>query len=359
MKKSLLELDPQADALLILRCPNLQHVREPTCQEAAAKKKNVEDNSSKKQGTDTMKAPETNGEMALLQPYLRNGDPNQIEFRVSAKHLCLASPVFRKMIQGEFQESKPNSEGLLEICASEWNAEALLIVLDVLHNHHYNVPKRLSEDTIAQIGLIVDYYDCLEAVQIFFDPWDTGIGGWMGYSFWSYRESLAEDFGDDKTLLLFIAWAFRSKTTFKGLTSSAILNTQGLIETHLPIPAQLLERINNQRVELLDQLFSQLYSLQEDLIVGRVGCSLECSCRLLGYLMKQMKEKGLPNKRPKKPFAGYSVVSLAKTIGSIETPNWQGLKLLDRCKLKKSLGLYQDEKELGIAVPGLILEGFQ
>lgn len=248
MKKALLELDPQADALLILQCPNLQQIHEPIEQEIPAEKKAAEINSAQKQDTDAMKPPETKDEMASLQPYLRNGHPNQIEFRVSAKHLCLASPVFKKMIQGEFQESKPNKEGLLEIKASDWNAEALLIVLDIVHSHHYNVPRRLSEDIIAQIGLIIDYYDCLEAVQIFFDPWYTGIGGWLGYSFWPFRENLAEDFGTNKTLLLFIAWAFRSKTTFKGLTSSAILNTQGPIETHLPVPTQLLGTFMNRFV---------------------------------------------------------------------------------------------------------------
>ncbi|KAH7255147.1 uncharacterized protein BKA55DRAFT_592537 [Fusarium redolens] len=247
MKKSLLELDPQADALLILQCPNLQQVREPTDQEISATNKTAGINSSQKQQNDTMKPPKTQDQMTSLQPYLQNGHPNQIEFRVSAKHLCLASPVFRKMIQGGFQESKPNNEGLLEITASDWNAEAFLTVLDIIHSHHYSVSGNLRLDAIAQVGVIVDYYDCREVVQIFFESWRPSITKWLKYSLWPFHENVLEDVGDfghDETIVLFIARTFPYGPCFKGLTRSAILNTLGLIETCLPIPTQILDANN-------------------------------------------------------------------------------------------------------------------
>ncbi|EWZ36497.1 uncharacterized protein FOBCDRAFT_260401 [Fusarium oxysporum Fo47] len=362
MKKALLELDPQADALLILQCPNLQQIHEPIEQEISAEKKAVEISSSQKQQADAMGPPATKDEMASLQPYLQDGHPNHIEFRVSAKHLCLASPVFRKMIQGEYQESKPNNKGMLEIKASDWNAEAFLTVLDIIHSHHDSVPGNLPMDAIAQVGVIVDYYDCREVVQIFFESWRQSITNFSGYSLWPFHENVIDDvgyFGHDETIVLFLARTFAHTPCFKGLTRSAILKTFGLIETCLPIPAQILEKINHMRCELIDELFSQLYSLQEDLVVGRVGCTLECSCRLLGYLMKQMRERNLPMEKPSEPFPGYSVVSVVKLIRGIKTPNWRTHKSLDPCKLEKSLGLYQNGKDLGIAVPGLDLEDFR
>lgn len=243
MKKALLELDPQADALLILQCPNLQQIHEPIEQEISAEKKAVEINSSQKQQADAMKPPATKDEMASLQPYLQDGHPNHIEFRVSAKHLCLASPVFRKMIQGEYQESKPNNKGMLEIKASDWNAEAFLTVLDIIHSHHDSVPGNLPMDAIAQVGVIVDYYDCREVVQIFFESWRQSITYFSGYSFWPFHENVIDDagyFGHDETIVLFLARTFAHTPGFKGLTRFAILNTFGLIETCLPIPAQIL-----------------------------------------------------------------------------------------------------------------------
>ncbi|KAF4958926.1 hypothetical protein FGADI_2005 [Fusarium gaditjirri] len=352
MKKALLELDPQADALLILQCPNLQQIREPIEQEI----------SSQKQQTDAMKPPTTEDEMASLQPYLQNGQPNQIEFRVSAKHLCLASPVFKKMIQGKYQESKPNDEGMLEIKASDWNAEAFLAVLDIIHGHHGSVPGNLPIDVIAQVGVIVDYYDCREVVQIFFRSWSLSITHFLRYSIRAIHQNVIDDvghFGDHETIALFLARTFRHSPCFTGLTRCAILNTLIPIETCLPIPAQILEKIHYMRCKLLDELFSQLYRLQEDLIAGRVGCTLECSCRLLGYLMKKMRERNLPMERPSEPFTGYSVTSVVKLIGGIKTPSWRTHKSLDPCKLEKSLGLYQNGKDLDIAVPGLSLDDYQ
>jgi hypothetical protein len=72
-----------------------------------------------------------------------------------------------------------------------------------------------------------------------------------------------------------------------------------------------------------------------------------------------MRERNLPMEKPSEPFPGYSVVSVVKLIRGIKTPNWRTHKSLDPCKLEKSLGLYQNGKDLGIAVPGLDLEDFQ
>ncbi|KAF4451700.1 hypothetical protein F53441_5379 [Fusarium austroafricanum] len=371
MKKSLLELDSQADALLILQRPNLQKVRAEADQDASDDDESVKTRmgTPRTQDSNSTRSPITLEEITSLQPYLDNGDSNQIEFRISAKHLAIASPVFRGMIQGKFQESQPNRDGLLEIKASDWNAHALLILLDIIHGHHREVPGRLDLETIAQIGLLVDYYDCLEITEIFFDRWSTHIPRWIA----NYRRSLSgmrlptpADFGENETLLLFIAWVFQGSSTFWTLTMSAVNNANGFIKTELPIPNQVLKRIDEKRVELLDRIFSRLYKLQEDLVVGRVGCSLECSCRLLGYLMKQMREHDLPMIKPEKPFSGYSVTFVIAILRRIKTPIWRNNKNIDNCKLEKSLslepergGLYIEEDEWDSFAPGLKLEDFQ
>ncbi|KAF5627132.1 hypothetical protein F52700_8615 [Fusarium sp. NRRL 52700] len=147
--------------------------------------------------------------MRLLEPYLDYGDPNQVVFYVSTKHLYLASPVFRRMIQGNFKESEPNELGLFEIRTSEWSAEALLIFLDIIHGYHSSVPNRPSLEVIAQIGLIADYYDCLELIRIFFQHWHSSMKIWMKYS---ARLSGAncttgiKPFGDEAMAALSMAW---------------------------------------------------------------------------------------------------------------------------------------------------------
>lgn len=219
MKKSPLELDPEADALLILQRPNLQQVHAAKEQDLRHKKEKAEPRTTaspqtkgkKKSGT-----PTDVDKITSLQPYQENGNPNEIEFRVSTKHLRIASPVFSRMIQGNFQESQPN----------DWNTRALLILLDIIHGHHRQVPRKLDLDTIAQIG--------------FFDHWHAHLNDWWTYGWLNFDKSSISSFGEAESLLLFIALTFQSPVVFKNLTISAILTTSDLIETHLPIPSQIL-----------------------------------------------------------------------------------------------------------------------
>jgi hypothetical protein len=243
MKTSPLELHPEADALLILQRPNLQQVHEVKKQDVRHKKEEAEPSptaSPQTKGKNKSKTPADLDKIRSLQPYQENGDPNEVEFRVSTKHLSIASSVFRKMMRGNFQESQPNEKGFLEIRAWDWNTQALLILLDIIHGHHRQVPRKLDLDTIAQIGLLVDYYDCLEIVQVFFDHWHVHLHDWWKYGWLNFDKSSINSFGEAESLLLFIALTFRSPVVFKNLTISAILTTTGVVETHLPIPSQVL-----------------------------------------------------------------------------------------------------------------------
>ncbi|KAG5774826.1 hypothetical protein H9Q73_011494 [Fusarium xylarioides] len=262
MKVSLLELVPQADALLILQKPNSHssHLSIDKCASARIIDWLEDPMNFELEEDESAGRSDLNDEMRSLQTCLENRDPNQVVFRVSAKHLCLASPVFRRMIQGQFKESEPNEQGLLEIRTSEWDAEALLIILDIIHGHHSSVPKRPSLDVIAQIGIIVDYYDCLETVRIFFHHWHSSMKIWEKYSTRPSESSGTTDaldgldptayglpplphrvkpFDDEAATGLFMAWIAQDHARFRDLTVSAVVSTDALVETALPIPAKI------------------------------------------------------------------------------------------------------------------------
>ncbi|CAG1979610.1 unnamed protein product, partial [Fusarium graminearum] len=271
MKQSLLELDLGADALLILQCPNLQRVHAVKEDNVIHEKEITESKTSispRTKGKKKIKTPTDFNAITSLQPYQENGNPNEIKFRVSTKHLCTASPVFSRMIKGNFQESQPNDRGLLEIRASDWNTRALLILLDIIHGHHSQVPRNLDLDTVAHIGLLVDYYDCLEIVQVFFDHWHAHLHDWWKYSWLSFDKSSMNSFGEAELILLFIAWTFRSPVVFRNLTISAIGTTSGLVETNLPIPNQIFGRAANvDQIRLINSVSD--YSMNSSL-----GCIL-------------------------------------------------------------------------------------
>ncbi|KAF5979486.1 hypothetical protein FCOIX_5314 [Fusarium coicis] len=265
MKPPLLELDPQADALLILQKPNSHSSHSSIYGCASARI--IDWLEIPPNFTDELSAgrSDLNDEMRSLQTCLENGDPNQVVFRVSAKHLCLASPVFRRMIQGQFKESEPNEQGLFEIRTSEWDAEALLIILDIIHGHHSSVPKRPSLDVIAQIGIIADYYDCLEVVKIFFQHWHSSMKIWENYSTRPSGTAGAlalldpracglpplpgrvKRFDEEAMIGLFMAWIVQDHARFRDLTVSAVVSTDALVETALPIPAKIFGTSFNAR----------------------------------------------------------------------------------------------------------------
>ncbi|KAG5937243.1 hypothetical protein E4U59_004488 [Claviceps monticola] len=149
------ELDPNGDIILTLRHQNLQPF--PGATEA------------------------TNSQ--LFGP----SGLDSVRFRLSSKHLIRASPVFRAMITGPWKEGLsfaapvakhsagiPDEDALPEITATEWDKEAFLLLLEILHGR-YKPDKDPLPDVdacmLVNICVIVDYYQCQEAVEGFADGW--------------------------------------------------------------------------------------------------------------------------------------------------------------------------------------------
>ncbi|KAE8389727.1 hypothetical protein BDV23DRAFT_172906 [Aspergillus alliaceus] len=63
--------------------------------------------------------------------------------KVSAKHLILVSPAFKKILTG----------GSVEITTENWDPEALLILLRILHFQLHIVPRRLILELNAKLWL--------------------------------------------------------------------------------------------------------------------------------------------------------------------------------------------------------------
>ncbi|KAJ4123152.1 hypothetical protein NW768_009680 [Fusarium equiseti] len=365
MKKSLLELDPDADALLILQRPNLQQVRPYSEEELSAWGDDVQAKTKAEPATTESPAKPTITEatdlkeITSLQPEQKDGTTNEIVFRVSAKHLSMVSPVFRSMIKGNFKESQPNDQGLLEIRTSEWNAQALLILLDIIHCHHSHVPKALSQEIVAHIGLIADYYDCVDIVTVFYEGWEARFCDDWGSDWPDSANHAFAEFGRVQQFQLFIVVTFQSDLVFGYLATHAILTATGPIETYLPIPRRITERLDQRRIALLAQLFKRLYNLQRDLLEEPGGCDEESHARLLGHLMREMWKAGLPMEKPAKPFAGFSVSSVAECIRSIRippAPYHEGMR--DSRKLEKRLKfdvdqLYQQTARMSLKDVGI------
>ncbi|KAK8097615.1 uncharacterized protein PG998_013101, partial [Apiospora kogelbergensis] len=214
----------------------------------------------------------------------------EVHMQLSSKHLMLASVVFKKMLQGPWEESRTHT-----MEASDWDAEALLILMNIIHGRNRAVPRSISLEMLAKIAVLVDYYQCHEAVELFAACWTQNLS------------PLPKEYCRDLTLWISISWVFYRKDLFETLTKVAIKETAGPLQTlGLPIPQHIVEVIDQQRQETINDIISGLHTLISYFHI-RSKCTFECSSILLGALTKQMQIKGLLEPKPKKPFLGHSV----------------------------------------------------
>ncbi|KAH7269269.1 uncharacterized protein BKA55DRAFT_531926 [Fusarium redolens] len=259
--------------------------------------------------------PETSSGLEL--PKVQKKDL-EYRFRVSSHHLTLASPMFKKMLDGSWKESAPtgttptettpmdktptiveaSSETLdsvtslspvaastseapqvsavREISTTGWDVHAFITVLRIIHGCNRQVPQAVSLSFFIDVAVIVDYYECADAVaiaanlwkQTFLGPTKLPIGGKMSI------------------MWLWITWVFSWPSDFTSAAYREVRNSEGLdhVDTHdLPV-AMLLEKLEKKRQWALELFCAKLVTLRAELREGRVGCSHKCRCILLGAI---------------------------------------------------------------------------
>lgn len=244
MKTSLLVLDPKGDTELILRRPNLDKHKESNQEEPAVESDSAAVEADSPETVDG--EPPTDktvidvfcdrsasihelADVHGLKPYDENSQPVEIRFRVSSAHLILASPVFKAMLDGPFSETVRNERGLYEIKAFEWNAEALLILLDIIHGHHRSAPKAVDLNMLEQIALLVDYYQCHEIVEVFADKWVA-----------AHRDAIPQEYSKSCLSWMFVAWVFSANDLFNSMVSVSVKHSRSPVQTNLPISNTIL-----------------------------------------------------------------------------------------------------------------------
>jgi hypothetical protein len=151
--------------------------------------------------------------------------------QVSAKHLILASSVFKKILTGGWKESITYlQKGSVEITADSWDLDALLIMLRIIHCQSYLIPRKLTLEMLAKVAVLGDYYDCREAVVFFADTWINALDN-----------PIPTTYSRDLILWLWVAWYFHLPANFKEATSTAMSLSNGWIDNlGLPIPDDVI-----------------------------------------------------------------------------------------------------------------------
>jgi hypothetical protein len=154
---------------------------------------------------------------------------DEIWYYVSRRHLISASPTFERMLSGtNWKEGVRNeNDGLYHVPAEDWDDEALLCVLRVLHLRNGQVPRTVSLEMLAKIAVLVDFYKCAEALESFTERWVERL---------RVATPVPSYFCRDLMLWMCVAWVLRLPQEFVQTTTVAIRrDDQELPTLGLPI----------------------------------------------------------------------------------------------------------------------------
>ncbi|KAG5942529.1 hypothetical protein E4U59_001071 [Claviceps monticola] len=200
------DVDPQGDTILVLRCPNIkQPVWEPTDEVSKPKQKNkirrrMFFGSAFMSDTEDGRSDDENAHKPTPEPVAptiesnvpkdtdsaeshgENGERNEIQFRLCSRHLSLASPVFKTMLNGNWKESTPPSDWsdcqvLYKLAATEWDAEDFLLLMNIVHGFNQRVPLSIDLERLGRISVLVDYYQFQKVTQLAVGLWISKLSG--------------------------------------------------------------------------------------------------------------------------------------------------------------------------------------
>lgn len=156
-----------------------------------------------------------------------------IRFQVCAGNLKSASPWFNRALNKDvWMESSRNPEdGWFRITAQDWDEEAFVILMNVLHLRNHKVPRTLTLQMLAKFALLVDYYECNESVDLAVSIWVADL---------RVKAPIPKTYCRDLILWIWISWTFKLSDLFKQATAVTIRqSTEPIHNLGLPIPVRI------------------------------------------------------------------------------------------------------------------------
>jgi hypothetical protein len=246
------EVDPGGDIIITLRNPGAPFAEAPTEADSAVEESPaIEEDPAEEVSAPVVEEATTEAIsgveaelVADLDGLLRDGsreqakdrplsEPSEIQMRVSSRHLILASPYFKAALNGPWREAASiSTDGSRYIYADDWDPQAFLILMHIIHGRNRQVPRHVSLELLAKIAVLVDYYECYEAVEVFTSLWLQEL---------KTHNQLPAQVSRELVLSLCIAWVFGDADVFTSVVSTAVQQSQGPLPTlGLPIPERIV-----------------------------------------------------------------------------------------------------------------------
>ncbi|QYT01573.1 hypothetical protein H0G86_008607 [Trichoderma simmonsii] len=312
MKRSVREVDPDGDTLLILRNPDAPFaVIDSFWPDLLPTHTPPMKNTEQQLGS---------FERSLRKPQIQQQNKEELRLRLSSTHLTFASAYFKAMMSNDWRETRPEEGYSFVVTAEEWDQEALLILMNIIHGQTTEIPRAMSLEMLAKMSALVDYYMCHKAVHFFAQTWIANL-----------TDPVPEIYGRELLLRLCISWVFSEAEIFKKLTDTALYQCRGPIHSPgLPIPGDVIDALETKRQNFVSEVISELHDLKSRLYKDKGhkdkgDCSFECSSILLGALIKGMNTICILEPPLSESLEGYSIRALEKAVLSIQEPNYSSM----------------------------------
>lgn len=287
-------------------------------------------------------------------------------YLVSSRHLVLASRQIKsRLTKGGWKESQPDeSDGKYHLDAYDWDPEALLILLRILHLQFRTVPRTLSLEMLAKMAVLVNYYRCPEAVELFSEMWIKAAKS---------SSPVPTVYCRDLVLWMLISWVFKLSDIFQQTTKIAIHGSTipTIQDMELPIPKLVLDEMEHNRYQAIEEVISALHSWLDKFRATSYSCpsgsrhSFACSSMLLGALTKELDRIRCTNPRPEVPFEGISFDQLITDVAGMHAPAWSQRnasggyhsETSHRCSFQQTV--IHEAQEISAKVIGLHLSKFK
>ncbi|KAK2729033.1 nuclear pore protein-like protein [Colletotrichum kahawae] len=142
--------------------------------------------------------------------------PKMTRFRVCSKTLARSSPVFKRMLYGNFAESKPSVGTNWVVRLPEDVARAMAIFLSIIHGKFHVTPETLSVRDLYDLLTLTEKYDATALLRPFAHRWIDAVGSQM-----------------DDPYLLCVAWELGHIELFEKLmvviTRDCTVNDEGML----------------------------------------------------------------------------------------------------------------------------------
>lgn len=147
---------------------------------------------------------------------------------VDSKAVSRSSPVWRKMLNGPFAESKrPDPDS-----GEEWTVElpdddptAILTIMNIIHNHFSQVPRgedAMPTESLYQLTVLTDKYDLTHLLYPWADNWTTPLEDRLSYAI---KDEKSAQIFPTLEMFLWISWELGNVQLFSRVYTHFVLNT--------------------------------------------------------------------------------------------------------------------------------------